>query len=220
LGILTYYQKKEHELIIKRYLENGVDLVSSNVDHALSTFRENWAQSIRLLREFKETNSTKIGMRKESLEENFTLYDKQSFSVSPFFKLKFLVGDDVFWESVQLLFAFVGSAYDSFENDIKIVIQEYQKNGNKHFTYQEIYDELMEEVKKLHDKSDKYYKIIAELQNLAFMLERNPLNFKDLENFSDKPKVIKLVKRLKRETKEGKKELDRLSRLKGQKIEN
>ena len=102
LGLLTYFQKREHEQIIKRYLEQGVDLISSNVDHALGIFRENWALSLMLLREFRGSNKANISMRKESLDRKFLMYDEKSFVVSPFYKIKSLVGDDVFWKSTQL----------------------------------------------------------------------------------------------------------------------
>ena len=82
LGLLTYFQKKEHEQIIKRYLEQGVDLISSNIDHALGTFNENWALSLRMLKEFRSTNLANVPMRKESFNKEFLRYDSKSFSVS------------------------------------------------------------------------------------------------------------------------------------------
>jgi hypothetical protein len=56
LGLIAYFRRKEHEQIIQRYLEQGVDLISANIDHALSVFRENWSQSLWLLKEFRESN--------------------------------------------------------------------------------------------------------------------------------------------------------------------
>ena len=199
LGLLTYFQKREHEQIIQRYLEQGVDLISSNVDHALGIFKENWALSLRMLREFNGSNSANIPMRKESLAREFIMYDPKSFSISPFYKIKSLVGDDAFWEATQLLFAFVGTTYDFFENDLKYAIQAFYREDVPMASAKKIYEGYMAEVRSLNEKSEKYYKIIMELQNLAIHLETKPLTFKDIVSFKKKPEAKEIIKRLRSE---------------------
>ena len=108
LGLRTYFKRKEHEQIIHRYLEQGVDLLSANLDHALSIFRENWAYSLRLLKEFRGTASTEL-LRKESYDERFLRYEQKSFSIIPFYKVRSLVGEDIFWVSGQDLFVREGT---------------------------------------------------------------------------------------------------------------
>jgi len=49
-GIVKYLKEKESELIIKRYLENGVDKVIAGVEHALSVHNENWKRGLSLLK--------------------------------------------------------------------------------------------------------------------------------------------------------------------------
>jgi len=199
LGLLTYFQKKEHEQIIKRYLEQGVDLISSNIDHALVTFSENWALSLRMLKEFRETNQANVPMRKESFNKEFLQYDLKSFSVSPYYKIKSLVGDDVFWESAQSVFSFVGNAYSFFENDLKLTIQAYYNPDVETASYEIIFDKLSSKVRELMEDSYKYYKVVMELQNLAVALETEPLSFKNLVSFKDKPLSKTIVKRLRSE---------------------
>lgn len=199
LGLLTYFQKKEHDQIIQRYLEQGVDLISSNIDHALSVFSENWSLSLRMLKEFRETNSANVPMRKEAYNREFLIYDTKSFSVSPYYKIKSLVGDDIFWESAQSLFAFVGSAYSFFENDLKLTIQAYYNPAVETASSDKIYECYVKKVRNLMEESYKYYKIVMELQNLAVGLETKPLSFKDLVSFKDKPLSKTIVKRLRSE---------------------
>lgn len=199
LGLLTYFQKKEHEQIIKRYLEQGVDLISSNIDHALSTFNENWALSLQMLKEFRETNLANVPMRKESFNKEFLQYDLKSFSVSPYYKIKSLVGDDVFWESAQSVFSFVGNAYSFFENDLKLTIQAYYNPDVDTASYDKIFDKFSTKVQDLMEDSFKYYKVVMELQNLAVALETKPLSFKNLVSLKDKPLSKTIVKRLRSE---------------------
>ncbi|MBW2004798.1 MAG: hypothetical protein JRI72_09330 [Deltaproteobacteria bacterium] len=124
---------------------------------------------------------------------------KKIFLISPFYKIKSLVGEDIFWESTQLLFAFVGTTYDFFENDLKFAIQTFYENDIPTAPAEKIYESYLEEIRNLHEKSNKYYKIIMELQNLAMLLETKPLNFKDISSFKDKREVKEIVKRLQSE---------------------
>ena len=199
LGLLTYFQKKEHEQIIKRYLEQGVDLISSNIDHALVTFSENWALSLRMLKEFRETNLANVPMREESFNKEFLQYDSKSFSVSPYYKIKSLVGEDVFWESAQSVFSFVGNAYSFFENDLKFTIQAFYNPDVETAPYDKIFDTYSKKVHDLMEESYKFYKIVMELQNLAVALETKSLSFKDLVAFKDKPLSKIIVNRLRSE---------------------
>ena len=96
LGLLGYLARKEHEKIVQRYLEAGIDLMSSNTDHALSIVSENFAHSLRLLNEFRSTEKTGLPVRKESLRNVFLKYETSSFSVTPFYRVKSITGDDIF----------------------------------------------------------------------------------------------------------------------------
>ena len=198
-GLITYLKKKEHDQIIHRYLEHGVDNISSDMDLALTVFRENWSLSLRMLREFRETNEAEIPMREESYNKEFKIYDPKIFLVSPYYKIKTLVGDDAFWESAQLLFAFVSNSYSFFENDLKLCIQLYYNPDIDSEPYEKIYKVFYDEIKNLDEEAKKYYKIIMELQNLAVELETKPLSFNDIITFKDKPLSKTIVKRLRLE---------------------
>ncbi len=198
-GLLTYFQKKEHDQIIQRYLEQGVDLIASNMDHALTIFRENWSLSLRMLREFRETSAAKIPMRRESYNRQFTIYDPKSFTVSPYYKLKSIVGDDVFWESAQLLFAFVGNSYSFFENDLKLCLQSYHDPDIKSAAFEQIYEGYLNQIHLLNEEANKYYKILMELQNIAVEIETRPLSFKEMTSFKNRPVIKTIVKRLRSE---------------------
>jgi hypothetical protein len=198
-GLITYFQKKEHDQIIQRYLEQGVDLIASNMDHALTTFRENWSLSLRMLREFRETNATGIPMREGSYTREFTIYDPKIFTVSPYYKIKSIVGDDVFWESAQLLFAFVGNSYSFFENDLKLCLQSYHDPNVKSAPFEQIYECYLKQIHILNDEANKYYKILMELQNIAVEIETRPLSFNEMTAFKNKPVIKIIVKRLRSE---------------------
>jgi hypothetical protein len=189
LGMVAYFKRKEHEKIIQRYLETGIDLISFNIDHALSVFRENWAHSLRLLKEFRGTAATGLPIRKESCHEKFLKYEDNSFSITPFYKVKSIVDDDIFWEACQLLFAFVGSAYDFFENDLRLAIEAYSNNDIQIPNPKQFHDKYTEEIWRLNKESEKFYVILKELQNIALHLETKPMVFRDLEGLKNSPEI-------------------------------
>lgn len=197
LGLITYFRRKEHEQIIHRYLDQGVDLLSANIDHTLSVFRENWAHSLRLLKEFKGTASSGLPFRKESYQELFLKYEPKSFSIVPFYKVKSLVGGDIFWQSGQDLFAFVGSSYDFFENDLRLALSAYVDNRLKSASPEQIYQKYSEEIWRLNQEAERFYLILKELQNIALLLETKPISFKDLEKLKHHPEIRESIRLLK-----------------------
>ena len=197
LGMLTYFKQKENEKIIQRYLEWGIDLISSNVDHALSIFRENWVHSLLLLKEFRGTTDVGLPLRKESCQEKFLKYEPSSFLITPFYKVKSLVGDDIFWESCQDLFAFVGATYDFFENDLRLAIEAYSEEKIPISSSKQFHDKYAEEVWRLNKESERFYVILKELQNIALHLETKPMVFRDLERLKMTPEIKQSVALLK-----------------------
>ena len=105
LGLLKYLKEREYEaqrqsdqreyeIIISRYLENGIDKALEATEHALGIFRENWRHSLSLLKEFRETQKSGIPIREGSINKSFIDYDPKSFSLTPVYKIKSIVGDD------------------------------------------------------------------------------------------------------------------------------
>lgn len=206
-ALLTYWfslytnsSKNEHEQILRRYLEQGVDLLAANLDHAANTFNENYAHALGLLKEFRDTEKAGIPLRKDAREKEFLLYKYESFSIIPFYKIKTLVGDDIFWIKSQEYFAFIDSAYNFFERDLKFAIDAYYSNRVKvKVDANELSTCYMDKVKELMDESFSFSSIIMELQNIALILETdNSLTFKKIEKLKIDPRIMEIIGRLKK----------------------
>jgi hypothetical protein len=202
LGLWSYYRKKEHEQIMHRYLEQGVDLISANIDHALNVFNENYMRSLSFLKKFRDAEKVGVQIAEEVNLLKFSIYDPRSFSVTPFYKLKSLVGDDVFWDVTQLLFAFVGTTQSFFENDLKFTIQAFYTKGIRTAPAETICDCYLNKVRELYRESEKFYSIVKELQNIALILESEPLTFKKLEKLKKRTEIMKTVQLLRDQFKE------------------
>jgi putative NIF3 family GTP cyclohydrolase 1 type 2 len=198
-GLRSFAKKNQHEQIVHRYLEQGVDLLSANIDHALHTFNQNFAHALGLLKEFRDTERVGVPLRKESKDKMFLTYDTRAFSIIPFYKIKSLVGDDIFWTATQNLFAFVDTAHDFFERDLKLAIDTYCTDRQKvNVDSEKLVDSYLKKVRELMDESHAYYSILMELQNIALILETDTsLTFGKLENLKCDKKIQEVVTRLK-----------------------
>lgn len=213
-GLMEYFKRREHEQIIKRYLDQGVDLLSANIDNAIGIFRENWTQSLRMIKEFRDTwrfgeMHGNVRFRDSLIEQKFIKYEPKSFSQIPYYKLRSLVGNDIFWEAGQLLFFHIGRSYSFFEDDFKNALRLFKEKHERKFDSQignkeaeKIYKVYMEEFKKLNEKTEKFGSVLRELQNIALILETEYMTYKDLEDFKNRENVKKFINRLKQDLKE------------------
>jgi hypothetical protein len=199
-GSLSTSRKNEHEQIVRRYLEQGIDLLAANIDHATSTFNENYALALGLLKEFKDAEKIGVPLRTESLKKEFGLYKAESFFVVPFYKISSLVGDDIFWHKAQDFFAFINSAYDFFERDLKFAIETYYADrGKVKVNADDLADGYMAQVKILMDQSFPFASILMALQNIALILETDTsLTFKKLDGLKKDRRIIEILDKLKK----------------------
>lgn len=120
LGKSAYFRQKEYELVTKRYLEEGIDAISKNVDKSLALFRHNWWQSTVVLKHFRELGKD---MRLELYQNPFIAPDPSLFEIWRDYRLLNIVGDDVFNRAHQSLDAFVRSTYAFFQDDLGSMVR-------------------------------------------------------------------------------------------------
>lgn len=199
LGYRQYLIKREHEQVIKRYLEDGLDLIAQNIEHALSIYKENFKKSLRILKIFRETQKIGIKMDRREYSDEFKRYNIEAFYLTPFYKLTKLIGKEgkIFWDAAQELFAFVDITRGFYQDELCTVIGEYIEGNKMNTTPDKICKEFSNKIAKYNYESYKYYSILGELQNIIWILETQHIAFKKLKNFKDKPEIKECVDRLK-----------------------
>lgn len=210
LGLRSYAKQKEYELLIERYLNNGVDPVVATVDHALNMFKQNYAQALRLLNKFKDTQSAALPLDEKEYKFEFLKYNPESLSVAPFYKVQSITGDDIFWESFQLLIAFVDRSYHFFQNQFRQAIEYYLETDKITKSLDDMCNDFYNDVWRHYKESERYHKILMELQNISLFLETKKLSFKELVELRSRPAMKDYVRRLRAEFAD---DLDRLNKL-------
>jgi hypothetical protein len=193
-GVKIYFKQKEYELVRKRYLEDGLDLLSENVDQVLSIFRTHWAYSVSLLREFEALGKdTPL----KSYSEKFPQFEENIFRLMPFSRLRYLINDQVFWEAIQQLNAFVENSIAYFRIDLSNAIKFYCETDKIEISHKEIANLYLEGIVKIEKDSHNYYEVVTGLSQLSLYLEREKFSFKKLEIFRDKEDVKSIVNNFK-----------------------
>lgn len=198
LGKSAYFRQKEYELITKRYLEEGIDSISKNVDSSLAVIRHNWWHCLFVLKSFRDLGKD---MRPELYNEGLIEPEPSNFELWKNYRLKNIVGDDIFHLVHQLLDAFVKSSYSFFRDDMCNGIRVTLNGGQELVviaTREEIYEGMMKEVIEIDKKALKFYGLLGELQNISNLIQTKRFSFNNLNKLKDHSVVKNAVSNLKK----------------------
>lgn len=193
-GKSLYFRQKEYELITKRYLEEGLDAISKNVDRSLATFRHNWWQSTVVLKNFKSLGKD---MRPDLYNNLFIAPDPSLFEIWRDYRLLDLVGNNVYDRIHQNLDAFVRNAYTFFKDDLSSMVRVAIEGGKElelKATREQMYDIYLEEVKKLEKNSKRFYIFLGELQKISSWIQTERFDFKGLKRLRERDEVKNSIK--------------------------
>lgn len=198
-GVKTFFRQKEYELVQKRYLDEGIDRVSNAAEEALSVFSNNWSQSLYALKLFRDIDAKSA---QEHCEKTLLPLKHTSLEVGPVYRLKALVGDDIFWEVHQLLIGVVSEANFFFMRDLGGAFKAGAEGQPLRVTRDQAFITLHQECIRLHQSVAPFYRLVGALQNIARALEGERFNFKAIQKFKDTEVVKQSIAELRKEFKE------------------
>jgi hypothetical protein len=194
LGLRAYHLQREYELVRRRYLDEGLDAFAADVEHALSVFRNNWQHSLTILKHYRELDTR---MRKELLNTGFVDVQLAQFRVRPNYRIRTLVGDQVFWNVQQLLFAFVGTTTVFFREDLCGAVRHAVNGGALKGPKREMIDQYVKACDEHLATADRYHVLLAEVQAITAQLEEERFTLSSVQGFKDRKAVTDSVERLK-----------------------
>lgn len=193
LGLRSYHTQREYELVRSRYLDEGLDAFAADIEHALIIFKNNWQHSLMVLKNYRKMDA---GMRKELLDEGYLHLDMSQFRVRPNYRVGELVGDKVFWNVQQLLFAFVGAATSFFRDELGGELRDAISGGSLKGKKEDMIRDYVSECEKQMKEANRYHVLLAEVQNVITEFEKRRLTLKDIHKFKNLPEVRAIVERL------------------------
>jgi hypothetical protein len=197
-GLMTYYRQRTHEQIMKRYLEEGIDRAAASIEHAVEVFTDNQRAALSAVRALKNKQSG-IRIEEKDYSPVFRESEQQYLDATPFLKIGHLVGDNIFWESAQLLWAFVDGKTNWFNNDFRLTVKQIVKNEEE-IELQRLLEATKDLLKGFFKESKGYLLILLKLETVATIIEReSDLTWSELDEFKNRPDIIECVKTLKGE---------------------
>lgn len=197
LGRSTYFRQKEYELITKRYLEEGIDAISNNVDRSLALFRHNWWISTVILKNFRDLGKD---IRPDLYKQPFIEPDPSLFEVWRDYRLKDILDDDIFNRVHQSLDAFIRSSYSFFMDDLCSMVRVTIEGGKELeviSSRETIVDEFLKKVIQLEKESHRFYVLLGELQVLSSLLQSERFSFSKIKTLRNRTEVKKIITTLK-----------------------
>lgn len=160
-------------------------------------FRHNWWQSTVVLKHFRDLGKD---IRPDLYKNPFVAPDPSLFEIWRDYRLKDIVGDDIFNRAHQSLDAFVRSSYAFFQDDLGSMIRVTVEGGKElkvNATPEQMVRKFTIEVEKLDTDAHRYYILLGELQKISSLIQTERFSFKTLKELKDRDEVQNSVNVLK-----------------------
>lgn len=192
--VLTYFRQREHEVILSRYLEGGLDLLAAEMERVSETFSHNWARCLLIVKSFRDLNDQ---YDVAELSKGFLELQSSKHNIVAHHRLYTLTGTYDYWYFYQKAMAFYTSANSILVKEIPEVLRVKLTSDRINTPYSELAAEAFIVAKQQDEGSHKYVQFVAELQILSAALESERYRFKDFGKFRSKPAVSESMENMK-----------------------
>lgn len=209
-GLRTYFKRREHELILKRYLDEGIDLLSELIDKASQVFLYNHKKAndiVSKLESLPEAYLSTVKFRTIQAEPKFT----------PYSKLTYLLGDNIFVLCVQSLLVFIDSQCDYLDSSFRSLALEAinilrDNRDEDSETLKAMYEEFAKTLKSQLDEDIENFTefsfIRTTFQKIALILEKETsLTWAYVSEFRNRNEIKQFVELVKKKDTEMKKRI-------------
>ena len=194
IALKVYFRQKEYELTKQRYLEEGVDIVAAELDTAFGVVSHNYARSLELCKSFRDLRQH---FQTSELEKGFLQLDRSKFHQIAQHRIGSLIGAEIVWETYQSAMAYINSANSTIAQQVPDTMRILTQRAEASYDRNAAVQDMVLELRKMHDGGFKYASLVRELHALSLLLEAERLNLKAIANFRDRKEVKELITRLK-----------------------
>lgn len=191
-AIWFYFRQKEYELVKQRYLDEGLDVVVSSAEEALSVFHHNWARCLELMKSFRDVP----GFDVNDLHRGFVEFSERRFSLTANYRVNSIVGSDLVWQAFQLVIAFAQRGCAIAKDEIPDALRVKITTKDIPASRKEIADEALKTLKELDKESHDFYAFISEMHKLTKLLETQKFSTKAIQKLSGNDTVKDVLRAL------------------------
>ena len=187
-GVVFYYRRREYELVQRRYLVEGIDVLVATAAASLNTFSDNWSEALSILKKFREVPDVSM----DDLHVHFRRTPENRFALIANYRVQAIVGSDLVWSAYQLVLSFCDSARNDIQHDMMVAIQLKLTTDNIEASKEEICETYLAKLLELNEESKTNYIFVGELSKVAALFEQQKFKFASLSTLRDH-KVVKDV---------------------------
>ena len=180
IALWAFFRQREYETIKKRYLEDGVDKVASEMSKNINTLRHNWTRAIRLLEEYRSYGDA---FDLEELKKDYLDVHGGNLENIANQRVHYLTDSIVFWDAFQSSLAFCKSSDDFMKKEVSKVFNMSLSDDGEHIDKDEVIKAVENKLMEINRKIKPYDRVVSELVSIGQVLERQKFKFKDLQNF-------------------------------------
>lgn len=178
IGVWGYYRQKEYDLIKQRYLEEGLDVITSTAQHVLNVFQHNWARVLEILKSFRDMPEE---FDISEFDKGFIDLTETRFPIIAQYRVGSVVKSQIIWNVFQLVISFAQNGISVIKNEIPQTIKLKITTDRIQASPEELVNEAMSHLKELNEESYLYYNFISELQKIIELIETQKFRMKKLQ---------------------------------------
>lgn len=189
-ALRLFFKQKEHESITSRYLEGGIDKVASGMSENLDAYRNNWARTLHLLKEYREYGDK---FDTKEFTKGYAEIHAGNLESIANRRVYYLTGSPVFYNAYQSVLAFCVNSNNEMEKEIAKAIEISMSEKGKKIDSSQVINKVEKALFKLNAEADLYEPIVTELVNVGGVLEKQKISYEKLENLRKNDQVTKAV---------------------------
>lgn len=189
-GVKGFFQQKEYELVQRRYLEGGIDVVVAITESAMNTYFHSWSRCMQKLKKFRYDES----MRTEDFSVDEFPMPPDLFALTANYRLQRIVGSGVFFEIFQSAMAFTQSACSVIRDEIPTGLKITLEAGER--SRDEMIEAAMELLMDMNEKYSRFHFFVGKLQDVAMVLESRKFSLSEVLALKNNPDIKSAIKEL------------------------
>lgn len=191
-GVWAYYRQKEHEIVQRRYLEEGLDVLISTAEQSLNVFSHNWAKCLEHLKTFRDIEN----VEPSELERGFLDLPESRFSLTANYRVNSIVDSPTVWYVFQLVLSFCESGSAVARNEIPAALKQKLIGTDIDATREEIVEEAEKILVELNEESQRYHIFVGKMHRIVDLFEKQNFRYKTVKKLAKNPTVLDVVKTL------------------------
>lgn len=193
IALAVYFRQKEYELVKKRYLEGGVDIVATKLEEVLGVVNHNYARCLQVCKSMRDA---KENFDLKELDTGFLNFSASNFQTIAHHRINSLLQSEVLWTAYQHALAYAITANSRIINEITQMIRFRFTTDLIKQSHENIAEVIFNDLYKLQTESFQYGIILRELHILSLILERDRMRLQAVTEFHKREEVKLLVERL------------------------